>query len=410
MKARGKRSEKHAWWWIPLALLAILLALPAHAAAQAAQDAGTDAKRAQALDLYRQHKHLEALPLLEELATANPSDALVEEGLGVCLLTHAATVADAAKKQEESKRAHAALLRANELGDSNEIVRILLQMTDADGSSQPFSDRSNVEAAMREGEAAYARRDMDAAIDAYTRARLLDPHLYHAPLFIGDCYFFRKDYANAEAWFAVAVTVDGDKETAYRYWGDALLGEKKVEEAHAKYIEAVIANPYSKATWAGLGHWSDAAGRKLSQPQIQPPGSVSGEGGKVNITIDPSTLGKNDGSFAWTAYQMNRALWKGEKFSKQFPNEKQYRHSLAEESESLGVAVSSARSTQKKNSAHLAPALKTLIELSDRGLLDAYILLAMADDGIAQDYVAYRTNHRAELRRYLSEYVGTEKK
>jgi len=224
------------------------------------------------------------------------------------------------------------------------------------------------------------------------------------------CYFNKKDFENAESWFAVAVSVNGDKETAYRYWGDALLSEKKVEQAHTKYIEAVIANPYSNATWAGLGHWARAAGRKLTQPSVEPRGKIAdGSDSKhVTITIDPAAVAANDGSSAWTMYGITRAAWR-EKFQKQFPNEKTYRHSLAEESEALGLVVSSAREWKEKNPGTLNPGLAILVELSDRGLLEAYILLSQADQGIAEDYPAYRAGHRAELRQYLTDFVGAEK-
>jgi len=409
--ATGKtRAPRRGRWWVPPAVVAMVLAVLAPGLAHANQQAGADDKRALALDLYRKHKNLEALPLFEELAAANPSDALVEEGLGVCLLSHAATLADPEMRRLEVKRSRAALGRAKELGDTSEIVRVLLEMTPVDGNIPVFSGREDVDNAMREGEAAFARRDLDAAITAYKRAMLLDPRLYEAPLFVGDSYFAKKDYENAESWFAVAVSVDPDKETAYRYWGDALLAEKKVEEAHAKYIEAIIDSPYSQATWVGLSHWAHALGGTLAQPRIESPNKQTGESGKVTITVNPSSLNKNDGSSAWLLYDITRAAWKQNLFQQKYPDAKEYRHSLAEESAALGVVASNAREAQKKDPPQLDPALKTLIELVDKGLLQAYILLAKADDGIAQDYPPYRAEHRAELRRYLKEYVGVLKK
>jgi len=37
--------------------------------------------------------------------------------------------------------------------------------------------------------------------------------------------------------------------------------------------------------------------------------------------------------------------------------------------------------------------------------LEAYILLARPDQGIAQDFVAYRTANKDKLRRYVMEFV-----
>jgi hypothetical protein len=70
---------------------------------------------------------------------------------------------------------------------------------------------------------------------------------------------------------------------------------------------------------------------------------------------------------------------------------KTYRHSLLKETEALRTVVSAA--TAGKGASHLSPSLATLKKLNDAGLLEAYILLAIADDGIAKDYPAYlRTN------------------
>ena len=48
-----------------------------------------------------------------------------------------------------------------------------------------------------------------------------------------------------------------------------------------------------------------------------------------------------------------------------------------------------------------------LKKLSDGGLLEAYILLGRADEGISQDHPAYLKENRDKLRRYVVEYVVT---
>lgn len=385
-------------------LLCLLFAPTTRAGSQEKQE---DPKRTQALELYRKHQCLDALPLFQDLAAADPGDALVQEGLGVCLLSHAATLPTPEERQAGVKRSRQALVRAKELGDSSDIVRVLLEITPEDGKLPAFSGRGDAESAMRQGEAAFARRDLDGALAAYQQAMLLDPKLYEAPLFVGDCYFAKGDYGQAEAWFAVAVSVDENKETAYRYWGDALLAQGKRNEAHAKYIEAVIVEPYSQRTWGGLGHWAQATGRKLSQPNIGPPDTISSDPGNRTITVDAGALTKGDGSSAWLAYEISRAAWK-KRYASGLPGEKEYRHSLAEESEALNGVVAAVRALPEKEKAALQPGLKTLLDLSERGLLEAYIVFARADEGIAQDYVPYRTQHRTELRSYLRDYVGVE--
>ena len=41
----------------------------------------------------------------------------------------------------------------------------------------------------------------------------------------------------------------------------------------------------------------------------------------------------------------------------------------------------------------------------DDGLLEAYILLAMPDQGLARDFVAYRNANVEKLRQYVLHYV-----
>jgi len=46
-----------------------------------------------------------------------------------------------------------------------------------------------------------------------------------------------------------------------------------------------------------------------------------------------------------------------------------------------------------------------LKQLDDEGLLEAYILLAQPDDGIAADYAVYLKANRDKLHRYVAQHV-----
>jgi len=63
--------------------------------------------------------------------------------------------------------------------------------------------------------------------------------------------------------------------------------------------------------------------------------------------------------------------------------------------------------TSDKKAKSLSPALVKLKKLNDDGLLEAYILLARPDSGIAQDHPAYLKENREKLRRYMIQYVVT---
>ena len=197
-----------------------------------------------------------------------------------------------------------------------------------------------------------------------------------------------------------------DRETAYRYWGDALMGKGESGEARAKYIEAVIAEPYNRTAWRGLAAWAQAKRVRLTPPVIQSPHQVSVKNGTPNITIDAKSITQNDGTLHWLVYEITCADWKRDLFAKAYPDEKEYRHSLPEEAAALRkVAEGVSRDMKAGKIPSLDPSLATLVKLNDEGLLEPYVLLTRADAGIARDYATYRKGHRDKLRSYMDEYV-----
>jgi len=137
---------------------------------------------------------------------------------------------------------------------------------------------------------------------------------------------------------------------------------------------------------------------------------VRNEGNKVILNVDPKTFDTGDGSNYWLMYDLTRVAWAKGDFSKNFPDEKIYRHSLREEATALRmVADFAAKDLKSGKIKALEPSLSTLVKLNEEGLLEAYILLARADQGIARDYAAYRQANRDKLRRYFKEYVVAAK-
>src|SRR5207253_2375956 len=77
----------------------------------------------------------------------------------------------------------------------------------------------------------------------------------------------------------------------------------------------------------------------LDHPKIEPPNSTRTENGKTTLSIDPKTLSSNDGSNNWLMYDLTRIAWSKADFSKNYPEEKVYRHSLKEETAALRMVV-----------------------------------------------------------------------
>jgi tetratricopeptide (TPR) repeat protein len=363
--------------------------------------------KSQASELMKQNKYTDALPLLEKLDEVDPDNAQTKFYLGFALIAQANSTKEPAKRVALSLRARAAFVKAKELKIDEPLVDALIASIPPDGSEGPsFSSNIAANSLMVEAEAFFSQGKMDQALKNYQEALKLDPKLYHAALFSGDVFNQREDYAQALTWYEKAIAIDPTKETAYRYSATPLLKQGKIEAARDRYIEAFITEPYNRFAGVGIVQWAQLTKTDLAHPSIDIPTKVTfDDKGNVKVDLDASALlgGKNDGSFAWISYGTTRSSWHKELFAKKFPQETTYRHSLAEEADALRSVLSLA--TADKEVKTLSPALTKLKRLNDDGLLEAYILLARPDAGIAQDHPAYLKDNRDKLRTYMLQYV-----
>jgi tetratricopeptide (TPR) repeat protein len=383
-----------------------------------AQDTNSQ-ERARAFQLYDQNKFTEAIPLLEKVVKNNASDVVALERLGWATYVVAGSTKDPQERKKQRDRARAVLMRAKELGDNSELLRLGLEgLSQPDPSDTAFSSVKEADAAMREGEEAHARGDLDKAIVGYERALRLDPKLYMAALFTGDMYFkkgyqatdpkSRNEYFNkAGEWFSRAIAIDANIETAHRYWGDALMHQGNQHEAMIKFIDAIIADPGSRNGYMGLSQWGRRNQVSMAHPVIDIPVKVSvSDEKKTEVTLAPGLRDRVDGSVAWEHYGLVRAKWVAEDFTKAYPNETVYRHTLREETEALRKTAEVASELLKLGKVKsLSPSLTTLVKLNDAGLLESYIFFTRPDGGIVRDYVGYRQASRDKLRRYWTEFV-----
>ena len=386
--------------------------------------------REQAMQLFDANNFVAALPLLEKAAVAFPDDVVVASRLGFVLYALGTTTKDPAVRKQHWQRARKILLQAQANGDDSNLTRITLESLSREDLSAasvvPFSDKKAAEAEIRKGEDAFVRGEIEKALAAYKRALELDPKLYEAALYAGDMEFrlahtskdaaYRKQhFEQAGIWFAKAIAIDPDRETAYRYWGDSLDEEGKTEEARDRFIEAIIAEPYSNRSYVGLSQWGDRHQVSLGHPKIEIPTNLtSKKPGEVNITLDSSLLKRDDdGSAAWMMYGIVRAGWmdskdgkRSEKFSKAYPDETAYRHSIAEEVEALRGVLESVRVQKKEKTAtKLTSSLENLLKLEEAGALEAYLFFARPDEGIVRDYSPYRKAKRDQLKEYWLKFV-----
>jgi tetratricopeptide (TPR) repeat protein len=372
-----------------------------------------DPERKRAFELYDDAQWIEALPLFEKLAVRYPEDGQVIEALGMLLIGQTAYVKDAEARKTARKRGRELLVKAQSLGVDNALLKSTIETIPPDGGNDTgFSLKKEVDEAMREGEAAFARNDMPKALEMYQRALLLDPKLYEAALFAGDVYYKTAEQKKASEWFARAAGINPDRETAYRYWGDSLMKQGRVTEAGDKFVEAYIAEPYSRLARAAFINWANKIQINLAHPEIEVPTNVTpnteSKTGNTSITIDPNTFKKDDKSgAAWMIYGFTRASWVQTEFAKNYPEEKKYRHSLKEEAAAMRSAIKVLEEKKVKDPNSIDKSLLLIMKLDKEGLLESFILLAMPDEGIAQDFVPYRRTNVENLRRYVKDYVLT---
>ena len=395
--------------------------------------ANFDSERKQADELYLAGKTLEALPLYEDLCKQDATIAVFAERHGMGLIKKSATLQDPKAQSEVMNEGMAEIRRAKSLGDDSPLVQTLLAQqakTSPVGVAvggalgalpltvgYTYAGTSKAQAFAKDGEAAFAKNDFAAAEKLYEAASKADPAWYSAALFAGDANFRMKDWSDAGVWFAKAIAIDPDRETAYRYWGDDLYAAGDHMGSKAKIIEAVIAEPYTNTTWLKLRQWTQVTKTAFVVPGVNRPEFTTPDG---KLKVDPALETETgDGHASWLVYQQERVAHGArtagqpilagatDKNGHQTPSG--YVHTLDEEMAALTAMLgdlqkklASGAVTQEK----LEPGLKNLLLLQKMGFLEPFVLLNWNDAGLRYSYPAYRAGHREQLAAYVNKVVA----
>jgi tetratricopeptide (TPR) repeat protein len=389
--------------FIHLAAMLLFACLPL--TAQKSVNTSDQSERQTAISLFKQGKRLEALPLLEELAQKDPQDSEVLVALAASLVEHAASLTDADAAGKERFRAKDILQKAWGLGNTSplaENLRQLLEELPANGAIK-FSDNPVVEQAMNAGEAAFARLEFDDALKNYAKALELEPANYTAALFTANAFDKKNELSKAAEWYERAMRLDPNVETAYRYYADMVAKQGDMAKARSMLIHAAVAEPYNKIVWREIRAWALINKTAFNVVAVAIP---------LPSKDDPASAAKEraDLSSAWRTYYSVKSEWKkGARFSKQFPKEAEYRHSLYEESEALTAAANVLEKLKEDaKSAKLFaenPSAGLLLKLHEADLIDPYVLFSLGDDDIAKDYLPYRAKNRDKLEAYIDKFV-----
>jgi tetratricopeptide (TPR) repeat protein len=374
-------------------------------AALSAAAAGQENKAAKANTIWETGNRLDALPFYEELAKEFPNEWLYSERLAVALEVKAEDTGDRAEQRALLVRVRQEAIQAVKDGDPNYYAQLMANI-DVEAAMQQKGPMTPARKMFAEGEKAFGTGDYAKALDGYRQALELDPTFYEAALYAGDAAYSNKDLKTAAVWFARAIAIDANRETAYRYWGDAILKYgSDPEAAKDKFIDAILADPYNKLSWQGITNWARVRKAVLMAPKIElPAGPQRDAKNPKNIPINVDPGAKGTSSAVWVSYQMSKALWAGDKFKQEFPDAKEYRHTLREEDDALTTSLKVAEE-MKVDRNDLDESLRNLMDLNKAGMLDCWIVISGADNGIAQDYAAYRKGHRQLLRDYIARFV-----
>jgi tetratricopeptide (TPR) repeat protein len=386
-----------------------------------------DSERKQADELFLATKPLEALPLYEDLCRQDQTIAVFAERHGAGLLAKEVTLTDPAERLKVHQQAISEIKRAQSLGDNTAYVRAILSadaktFVGAVVSGIPLSvgytyrGKPEAQAVFQEAEAAFGRSEWAAALQLYLRAAEVDPDWYAPALCAGDTYFRLKDASNAGIWFAKAIAIDSDRETAYRYWGDALFHAGDRDGAREKFVEAVVAEPYGNPPIAELGQWAKVTGHQLVKPAITRPDFTTPEGA---LRIDPELAASTqDGRSSWIIYQqyrvahgartLNQFIVAGGSDANAVVTPSGYRHTIAEEHAALRALLADIEAKLGSGAlieANIDGSIRNLRILEKANVLGAWIAINAADAGIRSDYPEYRAHHRKHLIEYVNGYL-----
>ena len=238
------------------------------------------------------------------------------------------------------------------MGSTDPLIAQSLAVLPADGAAipkKPLSDSQAAAKLMESAEKAFARGEYATAAQLHKQALALDPKNYPEDL--------REDLqarAAACEWFARAVAIDPDTETAHRYWADALFQQGKIREATDQYVEAVVADPYNRLTRERFRQFCDGQQPPLRARAMRlPSGGVVLKDGKTEIRVAPGD--DTVASVLSLAYAVTCASFRTDEFTKQFPKEKKQRRSLPEEVAGLRALNEAAQAMLDTKSSHSSP-------------------------------------------------------
>ena len=171
MRRSSRKTFLHLVW------IVCILFFPLAASTQ--DSARHDSDREHAIELYKQGRFVEAMPLFEKLSAGHPSDGSMKELWAWCIFQYAGTLPDPEQRQKSRVFARKIALKAQELGDNSRLLQTMLEFPE-NGADPVYSSRKEVDETMRAAAVDYSGRDLEKARPGLLRVLVLDPNNYKA--------------------------------------------------------------------------------------------------------------------------------------------------------------------------------------------------------------------------------------
>jgi len=321
-------------------------------------------------------RYQEALTKYKAAEQADPT-ASIPLSLAAGLVLKLSTVAPQDKAPQLRDMARALAERATSLAADDPVAQEVLRMLD--DPAPPPLHQPNARAAklMAEGEAAFARQDIKAALAKYESTMLADPQYSSAWVAAGNCHYVQRDWKGAEALFRQATLIEPHNSQAWRYLSDALFYQDKRSAAEAMLYKAIEADPSQRPNWSKLARYRAGAGLPLKALGLRRGVRVAENAdGKYVISLDSQTDAEKtpDHAFRLALGMMEVALRTEDKDKDKDKRKSAFEIELATWRQALKIAD---EAEANSGEGILDPGLLQVRTLAREGQLEPAILLLM---------------------------------
>jgi tetratricopeptide (TPR) repeat protein len=258
-----------------------------------------------------------------------------------------------------------------------------------------------IERILREAEPLFQASDYVAAERRYEEALRLEPNDYLALLGWGDSAFFRGDPAQAVQRYERAARANPADHRSWYHRGNALLELDRGRDALDAYAMALALRPRHGPMIDGIELRARRLGVRLRGDLLFPRASVT-------RNPDDSITIRSVPEPHWVAYGACKALWLGEPSRrKEMTGSEEHQFSTIEELECLATLLVVYEALREKDEVEPEPALDRLGEITQAGLLDAYILYELGSRVWPHAVLIAPDSVREEVARYVRRFLLT---